>query len=227
MSLKSNGLGYINVNVIGMPLINANKSICFWFSIASTPSTVSNLFSFVSIASSSAVQIGYVSSAFLVWQFNGGTIVTAASNPTTNVLHNLVYTYDGTTHTLYIDGVKSNSSTVTSQTGTVDSIQVFGDQWSEFSTVTLADLRVYNRVLLTSEVSTIYSSIGHDNIAYGLVSRWKLIEGPSGSALSSITAIKDDCPNGNNSIAVSDSISNYTYQTSLLAYKKKKIYCLK
>lgn len=54
----------------------------------------------------------------------------------------------------------------------------------------LQDARIYNRALTQGEITTIYSLKGLDNITNGLVARWRLDEGISGSTVTTST-VKD------------------------------------
>lgn len=53
------------------------------------------------------------------------------------------------------------------------------------------DVRIYDRVLSSSEVSTIYASRGSDCIHYGLIGHWPMLEFPPGTVSSESGSLKD------------------------------------
>ena len=71
--------------------------------------------------------------------------------------HLLTGTFDGSTATIYIDGVQKNSTSVTYNTGS--SVLDIGRAvtGSYYLTGALDDVRVYNRALSSSEVKELYN----------------------------------------------------------------------
>ena len=64
------------------------------------------------------------------------------------------------------------------------------DGWGE-------DYRIYNRVLSAAEIETIFNCRGHDGIWFGLLNRWRVIEGAPGVAITVANSVKDLGNNGN------------------------------
>ena len=114
--------------------------------------------------------------AFDVWYWGGTVLIsstggTGITSLTNNTWYHLAYTYTGTTHTMYINGLQTNTSTTTQLAGTDTTVYINGfptGGTSETGLLTVDDIRVYNRVLSANEIATIYNSMGcTDGIAYG------------------------------------------------------------
>jgi hypothetical protein len=67
------------------------------------------------------------------------------------------------------------------------------DGGSEYYDGRIQDLRMYNRALSAGEMGTIYAARGHDNLLYGLIHRWKLMELSPGTSASLANSIRDAC----------------------------------
>jgi hypothetical protein len=220
MSLTSDGSGFFSATTTGFPNTNAAVSISGWYNIPSLPGGNQGYVNIVSVANSSAIQIGNRGSAVVAWRYGGNVLVTLSSNPSLGVLHHIVYTTNGTLHNFYLDGEFKNSNSTTNISGVPDSYQLFGNQYVENSSVTIDDIRVYNRELSPGEISAIYTTRSRDKIFYGLVARHRLNEGAPGTHPSA-TGIKDISQNMNHGVSFTSSTStNYTYKESLLRYRQ-------
>ncbi len=98
-----------------------NQTISVWARYSSLPSSTQNLMVFQRAGTPSAVQLGLREVAgsmrVVVWNWGGTPLVWSNSLPSANAWHYYSYTYDGTDHRLYIDGVEvSSSSTAPTQT---------------------------------------------------------------------------------------------------------------
>ena len=94
--------------------------------------------------------------------FNAG-----ASNTWTH----FVVSHNGTTCTVWADGVQVASRTATLNTGDSDTFRI-GLYDTQYFMGRVADVRVYNRALTQAEAQTIYNSRGHDTIFDSLQARW-------------------------------------------------------
>jgi CSLREA domain-containing protein len=103
--------------------------------------------------------------------FNSGsqTTIDSPSIVTDNVFHNVAVTYDGTTETLYLDGVNVGSAAFT-QTGystvyqyqfgtgyVADAWPANSGGWMNFSGL-IDDVQIYNRALSGTDVQTIFNA---------------------------------------------------------------------
>ena len=149
------GTGYIAAGVNGLPAANAPQTISWWLTVPSIPSGVANVLSLSNDAAQSAVQPGFRNGTFGVWSY-GGSFLVSTTPASTGAWHHYAYTFDGTTHSLYVDGVLKNSSTHAAQTAAPTKLE-FG-RWtggSEYLNGSVDDVRIYTRALSAAEVATL------------------------------------------------------------------------
>lgn len=145
---------YVTANVgSGLPANNANQTISWWMNVATNPSEVRTAFDLHNDTMSSSVQGGFRNSKVGIWN-HGGNVLAESTPPAAGGWHHYAYTFDGTTHRLYIDGSLAGSSTALAQTAEVTSF-VFG-RWNggpaEYFAGTLDEFRIYSRTLSATEV---------------------------------------------------------------------------
>jgi len=153
----------IKSNPSGIPNTNQPMTI----SLFVNPSSRSGIQNFVVIndivgvggEATNAVQLGFdTTETFLAWKAGGATLVDSNFTPSVNTWYHLVYTYDGTTSTIYVDGVSKNTSTVALQPGSVASVWLGTyNGASELFQGIIDDVRIYNRVLTQSEITALYN----------------------------------------------------------------------
>jgi hypothetical protein len=135
-----------------------------------------------------------------VWKSPDGSIATGE-------WYHLAAVYDGSSTAndavLYINGESVTVTETSAPSGTIDDdsaqdclIGNVGDLFREFGG-TIADLRIYNRLLSAAEIATIHAARGVDGIVSGLVSRWFMDEGPIASVASGTDETKDLAENKN------------------------------
>ena len=107
---------YISILTNGFVANDNNQTISIWASYPVAPSGNRNLISFQHDAAGSAIQLGFRGGNAVAWKWGGTVLANGGSSPSTNTWHYYVYTYDGTTSNIYIDGVLAGSSTVAPQT---------------------------------------------------------------------------------------------------------------
>ncbi len=139
----------------------------------------------------SALQIGSYSidGQCVVWTWGGAPLVaTTGIVIPSNTWVNITYTYDGTTHKLYYNGVLNNTSTVV-QTA-VNFNQVYMNGFANGGTSETGNFFVdtydyYNRALSADEILTIYNAHGNRHgILYGALLRYEFDEDAVGAATS-------------------------------------------
>lgn len=103
------------------------------------------------------------------WSLTNTTIVSTPF-PGVNQWIFIAYTFDGTTHSMSTNDGSRTTATPTMAPGAVSSVQIGSDSFSDvINSGYIEDLRVYDRALSASEVSTIYNSGGTDYILDGLI----------------------------------------------------------
>jgi RHS repeat-associated protein len=193
---------YVTAGVTGLPAVNGSQTIAYWQYVTATPSGNQNAVA-VEASGGNAVQLGYRGGQVVVWKSGGAALVQTSSPPSSGAWHHVAYTYDGTTHTLYIDGVSVNTSTTAAQTGTPTSLNFGRYTGGEYFAGQLDEIRIYSRTLTAAEVQGLAqggalevllkldegsgttasdsSGMGHDGTLNGGVA-W--VTGQSGQALS-------------------------------------------
>lgn len=84
----------------------------------------------------------------------------------------------------------------------------------------LSDVRIYNRILTSNEVLTIYRSRGADTVYFGLLHRWQMKEGPQGTSASGTGIIKDSGPTKINLTPESSNQPTWSYEDGLHLRRK-------
>jgi hypothetical protein len=112
----------------------------------------------------SAIQIGIRFETnqpvtFSVWKRLGEHLCTGPL-PVADAWHHVAYTFDGRTHTLYLDGAAADSSSAPPQTGAA-SIARLGNSpgGGEPFTGWLDDVRLFDRALTAPEVTRLASGL--------------------------------------------------------------------
>jgi hypothetical protein len=150
---------------------------------------------------STGIQIGTRGSAqqIDVWNW-GGTVQISSTGytpPPATWIH-IGYTWDSTTHSLYVNGVLNNTSTASVTAGVLNLVYINGyptGGTAEVSATQVDDVLYYNRTLSAAEVQTIATCRGfRDGIFYGLIARYSFNELPPGGTLASVV---DYSGNGN------------------------------
>jgi Concanavalin A-like lectin/glucanases superfamily len=144
---------YGTMGTTNLPALNASMTIALWAYYTSIDSSNRNAFALKS--GSAAVQIGQRGSA-LVASKSGGVILATASSTPASGWHHLAYTFDGTTHRLYLDGGTATTSTVAPDTGAPTSVWIGTyNGGSELWAGSLDDVRIYSRVLGATEIAAL------------------------------------------------------------------------
>jgi len=199
---------YVAFGTAGIPNPNQAQAISMWVNYPNLTGT----HGFISIYNPGALcglQIGIRDGNLRAWKWGGVALVSRTSPPVAG-WHNIIYMYDGSNHTLIVDGVTAGTSNVIQGNCTATQMLVGAVQvGQEHTSGSIDDLRIYNRVLTASEIANI--SGGADPLAgprldagvdlspdgptidltTGLVGHWKLDEGSG-------TTTADSSGNGNN-----------------------------
>jgi len=159
-----------------------------------------------------------------IWTWGGTVLCTTATGLMTNgVWYHIGYTYDGTTHTIYVNGVSQGTSTTAQLAGTITSMYVNGyptGGTSETGTFSVGDIRYFNRALSAAEVGTAYVSAGkRDGLDYGIVANMLLNEGSIGTTAN---LCLDYSGNGNSLTPIGAATGvNFTYTTGMAGLNER------
>ena len=166
---------YITPSLLsGLPNAQANKSISFWFLYTSIPGTDSGMV-VLDHGSGTRTFCGIRSGNIGVYRGDETALVEVTA-PVANAWHHFLYTYDGTTHRLSIDGATPTTDTTSTDTGTEDYISSSSQQDEQYSGY-IDDIRIFDRKLDQSEANLIYAARGRDGVVYGQLVRMALLDG--------------------------------------------------
>jgi hypothetical protein len=145
-----------------LPRIEARKSISFWFAPdLGAPPQLSNQRTCLAMVNPdvpAGLQIGLDRNRPAAWSWgeNLGFVVTDAV-PAPGVRH-VAYTFDGTTHRLYLDGALVDSSTAVPQTGLASALYIGTYAFpNELCAGQIDDLRIYDRALPPEVIASLAS----------------------------------------------------------------------
>jgi hypothetical protein len=143
-----------------MPRIEAAKSVSFWFTPDPNAPPISGgssqrtCVALVNPGNRVGIQVGLDRNRPAAWSWgeNQGFVITNAA-PSAGA-HHVAYTYDRTTHRLYLDGTQVDTSTTDGQEGAASTFYVGTYQpTSELCAGQIDDLRIYNRPLTAAETA--------------------------------------------------------------------------
>jgi hypothetical protein len=169
-----------------------------------------------------AIQIGTKNGAGScdVWTWGGGQLVGTDGlvTLTNNVWVHIAYTYDGTTHKIYVNGQYVNSGTTAQQAGTITAVYINGyptGGTSETGTFSVDDVSYFNRPLSADEVLTAYTTAGDkDGLVYGNNVSFVFDEGFPGATANNVL---DQTGNGNNLTPIGTAVGvNFIYSASYI-----------
>jgi hypothetical protein len=150
----------------------------------------------------------------MVWGWNAGIFLISTNTFADNIWQHIVYTFDGVTHTLYVNGAVENTSTVAQLSGQLNQVYINGYPTgitAETSSAQIDNFLYYNRVLSSNEVLTIYNAEGYRHgIVNGLVAGYEFNNLAEGATVISVTDLS-----GNNNallpIGAGASPTTYVY----------------
>ena len=168
-----NGSQLINAaSVTGISAINANQTASWWYKVTSNPTDTRNFFSI--IGSSTANQAAFRSSALAMTQW-GGTVTISTTPGTANNWHHVVWTRNGSTNSIYVDGALKTTSTTALQTGAASQV-IFGSydtNPNEAYNGILDEVELSNIALSSNWISTQYNNQSSPSTFYSVgIEEW-------------------------------------------------------
>lgn len=152
----------------------------------------------ISSGTTAAIQFGSkTANTFNVWTWGGGVLVdsTISMTPYVNQWAFVAYTYDGTTHRCYVNGVIGGTSTNAQIAGTFDRVYLNGytnGAANETSSFKLDTYNYYTRALSANEILTMYTVQGNRHgIIHNSKCRYEFFEGAVGSNITTVKNLTD------------------------------------
>jgi hypothetical protein len=138
----------------GFPAASSSQTVEVWVNFPATSVTAD--FIVMRTYLMEGVQIGVRNGTVAVWRTSGGEIlVKAATPPSAGTWHHVAYTYDQTTHALYVDGAVADAETVASDVRTPNTVWLGTlDGTNELYKGQLDEVRVWKVARSASEVQT-------------------------------------------------------------------------
>ena len=142
-----------------------------------------------------ALQIGTGAGTYdlVCWTWGGGAMVSSAAGAMTgfnNIWVCIAYTYDGTTHRLYRNGVQIASSTTAQIPGYLNQVYINGypgGATSEVASFQVDQYALFRRTLSADEVLSMYNASGsRHGDHYSLIARYEFDELSQGSTITSV-----------------------------------------
>jgi hypothetical protein len=147
---------FVELGIRSLPANNQRQSVAFWVNITAMPNNNRVCFSLTDgeMGGGSRLKIGFKDNRVAAWKGGDDDLVTAPAM--TPGWHHYVYTYDGSTHRLYLDGVQRGTSTTAPDTGPVRNARI-GAIYNNAENFQgqIDEVRVYNRPLTALEVTAL------------------------------------------------------------------------
>ncbi len=147
---------FVELGTRNLPANNQRQSVAFWVNLAAMPTNNRVCFSLTSGSSDgSRLKIGFKDNRVAAWKGGDDDLVSAPA--LAPGWHHYVYSYDGNTHRLYLDGVQRGTGTVAPDTGGVGNARIaaiFNN--AENFQGQIDDVRIYNRPLSAAEVAALH-----------------------------------------------------------------------
>lgn len=140
-----------------VPAANAPQTLAWFYRLETLPQSGMTFITLCDEPPTSSVQSGIQGNSLAIWKLGARVLVHAPAHTCAD-WHHYAYTFDGTTHRLYADGVPKETSTHAPQTAVPKRLE-FG-RWGGGSGTgpggyfkgALDEIRIYNRPLTEAEV---------------------------------------------------------------------------
>lgn len=185
-NFTSSSSGNISVPDVAIPISNG-FALSFWYKTTGFSGTV-----YLFTAKSGAIPLAQAYAVSPnIWGFlstSGGSQTVSVGAPSSNIWHNYLLNYNGSSLSLYSDGVQVGVPNLL--TGSVNSATVSLVMGSGAYSGAIDELRIYNRGLNAAEIAQLNSSLRVANpsvVSNGLIAYYSFDEG-SGNAIDSINS---------------------------------------
>lgn len=158
-ALRFDGNDHVQLGTMRLPANNRAQTLSLWLNYASIPDANGQVCLAITDgqAGGERLKLGFKEGRLAAFKSgNPPTLVDAA--PPAPGWHHLVYTYDGTTNRLYVDGTQRATSTTAPDTGPASNARLGANfDGSEPFTGLLDEVRVYDRALSAAEVAMLFA----------------------------------------------------------------------
>jgi hypothetical protein len=144
--------GVMDIGIRGMPSLTQPTSISLWMNYGNAPGSTQPFIGF-GTSGAGRLKMGINDGQLAAWKGASSTILVGTNAPASG-WHHVVYTFDGTTRRLYLDGNSAGMSTMAGETGAVTEAHI-GGFGTQMFTGTVDEIRIYNRALSSTEVTAL------------------------------------------------------------------------
>jgi hypothetical protein len=154
-ALSLNGASYATASDSGLPTGNNAVSVSCWINTSVTGGN-QVIFAYGTASSNELFEFRILGSNKIDVTTNNAQLVTSNTVLSENTWYFITATWDGTTAKIYINGSLDNSATPSSLNLTLSGTAYIGQNFSQYLTGQLAELRIYNIALSAAQVSALY-----------------------------------------------------------------------
>jgi hypothetical protein len=144
---------FVSLGTNNLPANNRPQTVAYWFNVAATPAGAQICVSLTDGQDGgSRLKLGFRGGRVAAWE--GGADDLAAGTAVEPGWHHYAYTYDGTTHRLFLDGALAGMSNGPADTGAVANARLgAGFDNAENFSGQIDEVRIYNRALALDEIT--------------------------------------------------------------------------
>lgn len=153
---------YIELGTTNMPRTDGAVTLEVWaqYPSGTTPGTENLVL--INNGSGASVQLGFRNNVVTTWKW-GGDILVNSSLPGDGEWHQYVFTTNGSTHHLYVNGVQTDTSTESLQSAVTTEARISTDNWGEPFNGIIDEVRISNTARNHSWIATSYNNIENQN----------------------------------------------------------------
>ena len=139
-----------------LPRAEAAKTIGVWFRNSASAPRLRNLVAFFNDQVNTGIHLGFDTNQVAVWRYGDfDPIIVSTAAPDAS-WHHLAYSWDGSTHRLYLDGGAIGTSTINMKSGEIQTARLGAWQVpDEMFTGDMDEVRVYDRALSATEIAAL------------------------------------------------------------------------
>lgn len=157
--LEFNGSSWAQAPARGLPALGTAMTVSLW--MRPKLSGTRTIFTLLREGSGSnpnvGLQIGTKGTQAGFWLYGGANMEVLSQALTADVWYHVAYTFDGTTHRLFVNAAAVNSSGEPAPTGAPNIVRFgsYGSMFSQLYSGRLDDVRLYDRVLTAAEITAL------------------------------------------------------------------------
>ena len=157
--LEFNGSNWAQAPARGLPALGTAMTVSLWMrpKLGGTRTIFTLVREGVGSSPSVGFQIGTKGTQAAFWVMGGASMEVLSQALTADVWYHVAYTFDGSTHRLFVNGAAAGSGTEASPTGapTVVRFGFYGSMVAQLYSGRLDDVRLYDRVLTAAEIAAL------------------------------------------------------------------------